>query len=64
MMSLYEAVAAEYAAFDALRDRINAGISPQDPKVPVLKLVQEHRRAVERRVLIDVRDRVMERIPS
>lgn len=62
-MTLYEAIVAEHAAWDEVAARINKGVLPTDPKVPVLKLIQQYRAAVERRVLTEIRDRILERIP-
>jgi hypothetical protein len=63
-MRLYDAIVAEHRAKDALIAKINAGITLEEPKVPVLKLVGAYRAAVERRKAIEIRDAVLERVPS
>lgn len=63
-VTLWQASVDESRAHDALTRRLNEGVLPSDPKVPVLKLIGVYARAVERRKAIEIRDAVLERIPS
>lgn len=63
-MTLWQALMAEQDAYGALFAALNKGVLPEDSKLPLLRLVAEYRTAVERRVLIEVRDSVLERIPD
>ena len=62
-MTLSEAQRAERRAFADLVQRVNEGILREDPKVPVLRLIGEYRKAVETRKAVEIRDAVLERTP-
>jgi hypothetical protein len=64
MERLWDALVAEGRAFDAIRERLNQGVLPEDPKVPVLKLIGAYGKAVEKRKAIELRDAILERVPS
>ena len=59
-MTLWEAIEAENAAFDAIQRRISEGVLSS---VAVLRLVGEYRETVRRSAMIEARDRVQELIP-
>ena len=63
MMSLFDALVAEYDAKRVLHERINQGVLPGEPKVPVLRLVRDYGKAVERRKAVEIADAVIERVP-
>jgi hypothetical protein len=64
MERLWDANVAENRAFDAIRERLNEGVGPHDSKVAVLRLVGVYGKAVEKRKAIELRDAILERVPS